>query len=76
MSLVWKLLRQHISVPQFIGFFFANLFGMIIVLLAFQFYVTCQFYDFQIVGMGTQRFPNQFISKGEVFVLKSVASGF
>lgn len=38
MSLVWKLLRQHISVPQFIGFFFANLFGMIIVLLAFQFY--------------------------------------
>ena len=38
MNLVWKLLRQHISVPQFIGFFFANLFGMIIVLLAFQFY--------------------------------------
>jgi hypothetical protein len=38
MSLVWKLLRQHISVPQFIGFFFANLFGMLIVLLGFQFY--------------------------------------
>lgn len=38
MTLVWKLLRQHISVPQFVGFFFANLFGMLIVLLGFQFY--------------------------------------
>ncbi|MGM9733589.1 MAG: ABC transporter permease [Prevotella sp.] len=38
MNLVWKLLRQHISVPQFIGFFFANLCGMLIVLLGFQFY--------------------------------------
>lgn len=38
MTLVWKLLKQHISVPQFIGFFFANLFGMFIVLLGFQFY--------------------------------------
>lgn len=38
MNLVWKLLRQHISLPQFAGFFFANLFGMIIVLLGFQFY--------------------------------------
>ena len=38
MKLVWKLLRQHISIPQFIGFFFANLFGMFIVLLGFQFY--------------------------------------
>lgn len=38
MSLVWKLLRQHISVPQFAGFFFANLFGVMIVLFGFQFY--------------------------------------
>ena len=38
MNLVWKLLRRHISVPQFAGFFFANLFGMLIVLLGFQFY--------------------------------------
>ncbi len=38
MNLVWKLLRRHISVPQFVGFFFANLFGMLIVLLGFQFY--------------------------------------
>ena len=38
MNLVWKLLRQHISLPQFAGFFFANLFGMLIVLLGYQFY--------------------------------------
>lgn len=38
MSLVWKLLRRHVSVGQFVGFFFANLFGMTIVLLGYQFY--------------------------------------
>lgn len=38
MKLVWKLLRQHISVPQFAGFFFANLVGMVIILLGIQFY--------------------------------------
>lgn len=38
MKLVWKLLRQHISLPQLAGFFFANLFGMMIVLLGLQFY--------------------------------------
>lgn len=38
MNLVWKLLRQHISIPQFAGFFFANLVGMIIILLGVQFY--------------------------------------
>ena len=38
MTLVWKLLRRHISIAQFTGFFFANLFGMFIVLLGFQFY--------------------------------------
>lgn len=36
--LVWKLLRQHISVGQLSGFFLANLFGMMIVLLSVQFY--------------------------------------
>lgn len=36
--LVWKLLRQHISVGQLGGFFLANLFGMTIVLLSIQFY--------------------------------------
>lgn len=39
MNLVWKLLRQHISIPQFAGFAFANLFGMLIVLFGFQFYL-------------------------------------
>lgn len=38
MRLVWKLLRQHISLPQLAGFFFANLCGMVIVLLSVQFY--------------------------------------
>lgn len=38
MKLVWKLLRQHISILQLAGFFFANLFGMLIVLLSLQFY--------------------------------------
>lgn len=37
-KLVWKLLRQHISIGQLTGFFLANLFGMIIVLLSIQFY--------------------------------------
>lgn len=36
--MIWKLLKSHISVPQFIGFFFANLCGMVIVLLGIQFY--------------------------------------
>lgn len=36
--MIWKLLRAHISVPQFIGFLFANLCGMLIVLLGIQFY--------------------------------------
>lgn len=36
--LIWKLLRQHISVGQLTGFFLANLFGMLIVLLSVQCY--------------------------------------
>lgn len=38
MNLVWKLLRRHISPPQLAGFFIANLLGMWIVMLGFQFY--------------------------------------
>lgn len=38
MKLLWKLLRQHVSMGQFSGFIFANLIGMIIVLTGFQFY--------------------------------------
>ena len=37
-ALVWKLLRKHISIGQLAGFFLANLFGMMIVLLSVQFY--------------------------------------
>lgn len=36
--LIWKLLRQHISVGQLTGFFLANFFGMLIILLSVQFY--------------------------------------
>ena len=36
--MLWKLLKQHISVAQLAGFFVANLCGMIIVLLSVQFY--------------------------------------
>lgn len=32
-------MRQHISMPQFMGFFFANMVGMLIVMLAVQFYI-------------------------------------
>ena len=38
MRLVWKLLRQHISVGQFAGFTLANLIGLLIILVGFQFY--------------------------------------
>ncbi len=38
MKLVWKLLRRHVSIGQLTGFFFANLLGMLIVLLSLQFY--------------------------------------
>ncbi|MGM9712573.1 MAG: ABC transporter permease [Prevotella sp.] len=38
MNLVWKLLRQHISFPQFAGFLLANLSGMLVVLFGCQFY--------------------------------------
>ena len=36
--MLWKLLRQHISVSQLAGFFIANLCGMVIVMLGVQFY--------------------------------------
>ncbi len=38
MRLVWKLLRQHLSPSQLLGFSVANLFGLAIVLLGVQFY--------------------------------------
>jgi hypothetical protein len=38
MNLIWKLLRQHVSISQITGFFIANLFGLVIVLLSLQLY--------------------------------------
>lgn len=63
MSLVWKLLRQHISIPQFAGFFFANLFGMLIVLLGIQFY-----YD--VVPVFTE--GDSFIKKDYLIISKRI----
>lgn len=39
MKLIWKLLKQNINRPQLVGFFFANMVGMTIVLIAIQFYL-------------------------------------
>ncbi len=38
MTLLWKLLRQHLSAPQLAGFALANLAGTLIVALSLQFY--------------------------------------
>lgn len=65
MSLVWKLLRQHISLPQLAGFFFANLCGMVIVLLSVQFYK-------DILPVFTE--GDSFIKKDYIIVSKKVRS--
>ena len=65
MKLVWKLLRHHISLPQLAGFFFANLCGMIIVLLSIQFYK-------DIIPVFTQ--GDSFIKKDYVIVSKKVST--
>lgn len=66
MNLVWKLLRQHISIPQFTGFFFANLFGMLIVLLGFQFYK-------DVLPVFTS--PDSFMKADYVIVSKKIGMG-
>lgn len=38
MRLIWRLLRQHISIPQLSGFCIAGLVGLVVVLLSVQFY--------------------------------------
>lgn len=65
MRLVWKLLRQHISLPQFAGFFFANLCGMVIVLLSVQFYK-------DILPIFTE--GDSFIKKDYVIVSKKIST--
>lgn len=37
-SILWKLLRKHVSVAQMAGFAVANMVGLTIVLLGLQFY--------------------------------------
>ena len=66
MDLVWKLLRQHISIGQFVGFFFANLFGMLIVLLGIQFY-------HDVVPVFTAE--DSFMSSDYVIVSKKIGMG-
>ena len=64
--MIWKLLRAHISVPQFIGFLFANLCGMVIVLLGIQFY-----YD--VLPVFTQE--DSFMKANYVVVSKHIGMG-
>lgn len=66
MDLVWQLLRQHISIGQFVGFFFANLFGMLIVLLGIQFY-------HDVVPVFTAE--DSFMSSDYVIVSKKIGMG-
>lgn len=65
MRLVWKLLRQHASFPQLAGFFFANLCGMVIVLLSVQFYK-------DVLPVFTE--GDSFIKKDYVIVSKKVST--
>lgn len=62
-KLVWKLLRQHVSIGQLTGFFFANLFGMLIVLLSIQFY-----YD--VIPLFTQ--GDSFMKKEYIIATKKI----
>lgn len=66
MKLVWKLLRHHISVPQFVGFFFANLMGVLIVILGFQFYRDVE-------PVFTQ--PDSFMSADYLIISKQISVG-
>ncbi len=66
MKLVWKLLRHHISVPQFVGFFFANLMGVLIVILGFQFYRDVE-------PVFTQ--PDSFMSADYLIISKQISIG-
>lgn len=66
MNLVWKLLRQHISIGQFVGFFFANLAGMLIVLFGYQFYK-------DVLPVFTQ--GDSFMKSDYLIVSKHISSG-
>ena len=63
--MIWRLLRQHISVAQLVGFFLANLCGMVIVLLSVQFYK-------DVLPVFTQ--GDSFMKKDYVIVSKKVST--
>lgn len=63
--MLWKLLKQHISVAQLAGFFLANLCGMVIVMLGVQFYN-------DVSPVFTQE--DSFIKKDYVVVTKKVST--
>lgn len=63
--MIWKLLRQHISVAQLVGFLLANLCGMVIVLLSVQFYK-------DVLPVFTQ--GDSFMKKDYVIVSKKVST--
>lgn len=63
--MIWKLLRQHISVAQLVGFFLANLCGMVIVLLSVQFYK-------DVLPVFTQ--GDSFMKKDYVIISKKVST--
>ena len=65
MTLVWKLMRRHISLAQLAGFFFANLCGMVIVLLSIQFYQ-------DVAPVFTQ--SDSFMKKDYIIVSKKVST--
>lgn len=65
MKLLWKLLRQHISIGQLTGFFLANLFGMSIVLLSIQFYK-------DVIPVFTE--GNSFMKKEYLIVTKKISA--
>ena len=63
--MVWKLLRQHISPIQLVGFFLANLVGMAIVLMSIQFYN-------DVIPVFTQ--GDSFIKKDYIIVSKKISA--
>ncbi len=65
MRFVWKLVRRQISWSQLIGFFFANLFGTVIILLGVQFYK-------DVLPVFTE--GDSFIKKDYIIVTKKVST--
>ncbi len=62
--MIWKLLKQHISLSQLLGFSLANVCGMVIVLLAVQFYR-------DVLPMFTQE--NSFLKGDYIIISKKVS---